>query len=107
MVFDELKQKLVTFQYSEKRADSGQYFEGVIESAQRQNLCDCLEEFLGKPVWPSNDDPPDHVEKAIKDFGGLWENQMLYFSGDSTRAVFAMLWPWSDGKHITVKVGLK
>ncbi|HNX80997.1 MAG TPA: hypothetical protein PKL77_02495 [Candidatus Omnitrophota bacterium] len=107
MVFDELKQKLATFSYSEKRADDAEYFEGVIDAAQRQNMCACLENFLGKPVWPSNGDLPEHIEEAIQDLGGVWENQMLYFGGDSPQAVFAMLWPWSDGKHITVKVGLK
>ena len=107
MVFDALRQKLTTFSYSEKRADSSRYFEGVIDGCQRQEVCACLEQFLGKPVWPSSVTLPEDVEKAIEDLGGVWENQTLYFSGDSSSAVFAMLWPWSDGKHITVKAGVK
>jgi len=43
----------------------------------------------------------------IEEFGGIRPGQTLYFWNEGKDAVFAMLWPWQDGYHTTVKIGRK
>jgi hypothetical protein len=45
------------------------------------------------------------VQQAIEDFGGIRDDQVLYFKKDNEYSFFAMLWPWTDEYHITVKIG--
>jgi len=46
----------------------------------------------------------DEIEKAIASFGGIRGDQTLYFISDADGIILAMLWPWGDGSHITLKL---
>jgi len=105
MRFDELKSEFKEIGFESLRADSDDYFEGVILKDELPKVTDRLGSALGLPVWPSKEKLLPRVQQAIKEFGGIMPGQTLYFQAQgSSGALFAMLWPWQDGIHTTLKI---
>ncbi|OGX16984.1 MAG: hypothetical protein A3K83_07010 [Omnitrophica WOR_2 bacterium RBG_13_44_8b] len=68
------------------------------------NLASRLESFFGPRIWPSDNKLPEEVEISIRECGGIMPDQALYFRKADKKCTFAMLWPWQNGQHITVKI---
>jgi len=107
MSFSELKEGLKDVLFDEARKDTDNYFEAVILSPQLKELTDRLKNFFGLPVYPSESKLSSQAEKAIEEFGGVMSGQTLYYWNKGNDVVFAMLWPWQDGEHITLKIAHK
>jgi hypothetical protein len=103
--FDELKKELKNIVFITVREDSDDYFEVVISKGEVAHLSLILGKFFGARVWPSEHKLSEEIENFIAEFGGIMPNQTLYFRKEDNETVFAMLWPWSDGNCITVKIG--
>jgi hypothetical protein len=71
------------------------------------NLVKVLEAFFGPPAIPGAQEVPAEAQKVANEFGGVWKGQTFYFQRKETRAMFAMLWPWADKAHVTLKLGHK
>ena len=107
MQFAELRKELNNIVFITVREESEDYFEAVISKGELAYFCLRLEKFFGPRVWPSKDKLSEEVEKFLDEFGGIMSNQTLYFRKQDNETAFAMLWPWSDGTRITVKIGRK
>jgi hypothetical protein len=105
MQFAEIRKELKKVPFVTVREESGDYFEAVVSRNELANLALKLEKFFGPRIWPSKNKLSDEVEMSIKEFGGIMDDQALYFSKQNNKIVFAMLWPWSNGTHITLKIG--
>ena len=104
MDFKKIRQVVKEVQLDTLRLDEEDNFEAVVLKEQVAKLTQRLESFFGKPVFPSNDKLPTQILQTIDAFGGIMPGQTLYYWGQGKDAIFAMLWSWSDGKHITVKI---
>lgn len=104
MDFIELVKDVRTVPFVTLRVDSEAFFEVVILNDFVGALCVKLEKFFGQPAIPSKNKLPDKAEKTIKLFGGINPGQTLYYWGEGDNAIFAMLWPWQDKKHTTLKI---
>lgn len=104
MQFSEIKKDLKDVVFEAVRADKDDYFEAVIVEGELAKLTAALEKLFGSPVWPSKDQLSPKAQDAVKDFGGVRAGQTLYFCNDVEDVVFAMLWPWQDGWHTTMKM---
>lgn len=107
MQFSDLIKEIKAGSFTEMRKDSDRYFEAVVTKQELPNLTKRLERFFGVPTWPSKNKISSQAQGIIKDFGGIMPNQTLYFWCEGKDTAFAMLWPWSDGENITVKIALK
>ena len=105
MQFDKLRDEIKNIMYKDVRADSKDYFEAVILSEEGKDLAKKLEKIFGLPYLPWQYIYSDQVKNAIKDFGSIMAGQTLYFCNKDNDTAFAMLWPWRDGRHTTVKIG--
>jgi hypothetical protein len=105
--FKTLKADLKGLNFEKLRADEEDYFEAVIVKPLVSSLTEKLDKNFGPAIWPSAGEIPEEAQKAIEDFGGVMPGQTLYFVKQGNTAVFAMLWPWQDGVHITLKSGVK
>lgn len=104
MQFDEIRKEVKSGDFIILRQDVDNYFEGVVIRDELEKLKARLEKFLGLPAYPPNDRLPPQIENTIKKFGGITSGQTLYFRNEGKETIFAMLWPWQDGYHTTVKI---
>jgi hypothetical protein len=107
MVFIQLKIALKNFGLDTLRTESDYYMEAVIKKDKLTELHSKLFEYLGSIAWPSDKPIPSHIQKIADNYGGVRDGQTLYYSQEEKEVVFALLWPWSDGEHITIKTGKK
>ena len=107
MTFDELKSQIKTCVFDEIRADNNNFFEAVIRKNGLETLTAKLVSIFGPLAWPSENMLSNEMNNIIQNFGGIMPGQSFYFTHIDNFPVFAMLWPWGDKEHITVKVGRK
>ncbi|MDD5668792.1 MAG: hypothetical protein PHE58_02000 [Candidatus Omnitrophica bacterium] len=105
MDFKELKNKVKQGTTDTLRTDEETYFEAVFENKYLEQVSSVLNLMLGLPAWPSTTKLSRETNEAIKNFGGLRDNQTLYLLRESSYSYFAMFWPWQDGAHTTLKMG--
>ena len=101
--FAGLKTKASAIGFSENRQDAADYFEAVFLSANLAAFTGVFEGVFGKALYPSDAPLPAAVKKAIDSRGGIMGKQTLYACIEGNELLYAMLWPWSDGAHITLK----
>lgn len=104
MEFKEIRRGLEGVVFDTLRADNENFFEAVILTNELAKVNTSLEGVFGPPAWPSKNQLPPQVSEVTKDFGGVRAGQTLYFWSDKKDTVFAMLWPWQDGYHVTIKI---
>jgi hypothetical protein len=107
MGFHELKTELSKFVFEETRTDSGEYFEAVITKNELTKLTPVLVQFLGQPVSSLVEALLPQEQAMVKELGGIMSGQTLYWFRDAKEVYFAMLWPWSGGSLITIRIGKK
>lgn len=87
----------------EIRDSSNDYLELVFFAANLPQWEQALTQHLGAPAKPPGTAPSADDKSITKNYGGVQKNQTL-FRGPATMPYIAMLWPWQDGEHITLKV---
>jgi len=98
--FEKLKTAVKEIGFETERAEERHYFEGVLASSRLQDLSARLELLLGQ----AQKEPSAAAKEAVSGFGGINKGQTLYYYGEGPNFIFAMLWPWQDGEHITLKM---
>ncbi|MFH1355156.1 MAG: hypothetical protein ABIH19_03300 [Candidatus Omnitrophota bacterium] len=104
MQFNKMIKELKEINFEEIRKEEGNYFEGVVLNSGLPRLIIALEKFFGLPAYPSEKELSPEAEAIVDNFGGVRSNQTLYFVNEDGKITFAMLWPWSDEEHITIKI---
>lgn len=104
MEFNEVKLEVKDLEFESLRTDCDNYFEAVLIKQELDKLNARLQKLFGAPAWPSKNRLSYQMEEAVKGFGGIMSGQTLYFKNQGQDSIFAMLWPWQDGEHITVKI---
>jgi len=107
MPFIEIVKEIKTAVFDTIRADSEDYFEGVILKENLGELINRLNGIFGAALWPSKNDLSKEIKGIIEDFGGIMPGQTLYLLRQDNLSIFVMFWPWSDGQHVTIKCGQK
>lgn len=103
-IFEELKQGVKKHTLYEQRALDRDYVEVVFFSKDQELWDDLLTNLFGNPLKPAGTSPSKEARAFAQVYGGIFENQTLYYL-HSGRPVIAMLWPWQDGVHVTLKAG--
>ncbi|OGX28526.1 MAG: hypothetical protein A2879_03635 [Omnitrophica WOR_2 bacterium RIFCSPHIGHO2_01_FULL_49_10] len=107
MKFEEIMDRIKGIEFDAIRVKSQYYFEAIILRDKLPVLAERLEKLFGKQLCPPEKKLPPDAEKVAGAFGGVMGDQTLYFLKENEYSYFAMLWPWSDDCHITVKLGRK
>jgi len=104
MDFGAVRKGMKLFSFETLRTDCDNLFEGVILQQELDKLNLQLKSLLGEPVYPSKNRLAHKVRTTVDGFGGIMPGQMLYYKDSGKDSIFAMLWPWKDGQHTTVKI---
>ncbi|MFH1414017.1 MAG: hypothetical protein ABIG56_04145 [Candidatus Omnitrophota bacterium] len=105
MQFNKMIKEIKAINFEEIRNEAENYFEGVVLHSELPELIIALEKFFGLPAYPSEKVLAPEAEAIVDNFGGVRSNQTLYFMNKEGEKMFAMLWPWSDEEHTTIKIG--
>ncbi|MBF0384987.1 MAG: hypothetical protein HQL27_03860 [Candidatus Omnitrophica bacterium] len=104
MTLAEIKNSFGGLDVFEQRADTEDYKEIVFFAKDLDKWNNVLSKFFGSAVKPPKAKPEkDHIELA-RNFGGVRENQVLFKKDLPGQKLIALLWPWSDGERITLKL---
>ncbi len=106
MTFPELLQAVKEAKLNEIRFDLPDYLEIVTNSQNLEALAVLLNSFFGKPfVVKTQDMMSQKVMDFMENFGGIRAGQQLYFLQGKGVVFYTMIWPWGDGKSVTLKIG--
>jgi hypothetical protein len=107
ILFTDIKNQIKTVGFETLRTESDAYFEVVFLKAKMGEYTAALNGVFGKIFWPSDSPIAADVKAAIAQYGGVMTGQTLYAMQEGSHIIFAMLWPWGDREHITLKMGEK
>ncbi len=89
--------------YEERRIDE-KYGEFVFYARELTVWDAAISESLGPAVKPAGSAPSRDHTKLAQSFGGIRKDQTLFFKKFDDCSIMAMLWPWQDSEHITLKL---
>jgi hypothetical protein len=102
--FNKELEKIKNLDFQEVRADSNGYFEAVLLKNKLVDLTKNLENIFGALNRPSEKELPGQIQELVTKYGGIRGGQSLYFLQEKEYYACAMLWPWQDEEHITLKI---
>ena len=105
MTLKEFTQRIAWLNVYQAREVSDDYHEQVIFNADIKQWSAVLEEVLGPPAKPAGVAPSGTDLVLCQIYGSIMKNQTLYRKAFGDGTILAMLCPWQDGTHITLKVG--
>lgn len=104
MQFAELIKELKGINFDTVRNGSDACFEAVFLNNESANLIAVLEKFFGPSAYPSKDALAGEITEIVNEYGGIMSGQTLYFLKQEDGIALAMLWPWRDARHTTLKI---
>lgn len=104
MEFVEVKDEVKKIQFDTLRMDCDNLLEAVVAKEELNTLVGSLEKFFGRPAWPSKNRMSLQMRKTLDSYGGIMAGQTLYYWAKGPEILLAMLWPWQDGAHTTLKL---
>lgn len=84
--------------------DRGEYGELVFFSEDLADWEAMLEKHFGSPVKKPDQPVTDELMQLTEAFGELFDHQTLYLKQEPRTTILAMLWPWRDMSHTTLKL---
>lgn len=90
----------------EKRSVEDKYVEVVILNKQIGKWNEMALEIFGPALKPAGVKPTRDVFRLTKQYGGIRDDQALFKKELDGNVVLAMFWPWQDGIHTTLKMGV-
>lgn len=104
MTFQELLGEAKKLDCLEARAQLENYFEIVVAKDALAPAEGLLGAYFGEPLKPKGVLPTAEMSVRVRAYGGVQENQTMYFREGGSGGEFAFLWPWGNGLSITVKI---
>jgi hypothetical protein len=102
--FGNIKSAVKECEIDSLRIDGEAHFEAVVFNREMDKLLPRLENLLGSAVFPSEHNLSGHISQHIDAYGGIMPGQTLFYANVKSDVIFAMLWPWTDGQHTTIKI---
>lgn len=105
-MLEEIVRECAKFDIYEKRAITDKYYELVFHNKDKDELEKTLTGILGAAVKGPKAKPAKQDSLITKNYGGIHNDQTLFKKEFEGGTVIAMLWPWQDGAHITLKAAI-
>ena len=106
MTINEIVEKFGTLKIDEKRNVTDQIGEFVIFSEDVDQWYNLLSEMFGPAVKAEGEKPSQEDLALTKKYGSIYSSQTLFKKDFDDYAVIAMLWPWGDREHTTLKIAI-
>jgi hypothetical protein len=105
MTIKEIVETCGIWKSHEVRALRDDYCELVLSDGE-DGWIGTLIDILGSPVKTPGREPSEEHLRLAENFGGIRINQTLWRKRSDDSTIIAMLWPWQDQTHTTVKLAV-
>jgi hypothetical protein len=102
-MFLEVVQLIKNNPLEETRVFRQNYFECVVSLDHLNLTLKVLTDFFGPPIKDADAKPTDESNRFSALDGGVRQGQTLYLKLSEDTFFCALIWPWSDGIHTTIK----
>ena len=103
MNYNEFLERIKELEFKELREDQPEYMEVVVATNHLDRLSSILESYYGAVYASPEEQPSKQAQKYADSSGGIRKGQPLYYLKSGKTFHCALLWPWGDGKSITIK----
>lgn len=104
MTFEELVSQIKDLKIEEMRENQEDYLEVVVTEENLNSATTCLKTYFGEPFKPQGEAPSEEANRFSGAYGGVQRGQTLYLHNKDKGPELALLWPWSSGTPITIKI---
>lgn len=104
MNYDFFLEELKKIPCLELRSDEPDFFELVVKVNDIPKVNTILETFFGKAIKPSGEKATADAKKKAEAYGGIRDDQTLYYLESEELYYYSLIWPWANGQSATVKV---
>ncbi len=104
MNYDLFLEELKKAPCQELRSTDPEYFELVVKTSDLARVNTILETFFGKAIKPSGAKASAEAKKKAEAYGGIRDDQTLYYLEAEELYYYSLIWPWANGQSVTVKV---
>jgi len=104
MTIDEILKQCDQLKTEEKRVSSNVYDERVIYVDEIDQWSQVLAESLGPAVKPAGQKTTPQDFALTVNYGGIFDDQTLFYKKFEEKSILAMFWPWKNKIHVTLKV---
>ncbi|MFA5059303.1 MAG: hypothetical protein WC676_01570 [Candidatus Omnitrophota bacterium] len=102
----EIFQKFQSLKCDQQRAMEDDYVEVVFDVKDQQAWHKVLTDVFGPVAKPEGKAPTREDSSLTEEFGGVFDNQVLFRKDFNGTKVIAMLWPWGNRQQITLKMAV-
>jgi hypothetical protein len=95
-----------TLKIYDERYIEDDYVEIVFYSKEIEEWHKILIDIFGPPIKPAGIKSTEEHLRLTEEYGGIYTNQTLYKKEFGEYTLIAMLWPWQDDVHTTLKMVL-
>ena len=100
----EILKKCDQLKVEEKRVSSSGYNEQVIFSDEIDQWNKVLAGVLGPAVKPAGQKTTPQYFALTVNYGGIFDDQTLFYKKFEEQSILAMLLPWKNKIHVTLKI---
>ena len=104
MTIDEIFKLCSHLKIEEKRVSSNDYDERVIFVDEIDQWSAILTDALGPAVKPAGQKTTQQDFALTIHHGGIFDDQILFYKKFEKKSILAMLWPWKNKIHVTLKI---
>lgn len=105
-VLKEISEKCSALDIYEKRGANDKYCELVVNNKEINECEKIFTDILGPAAKGPKIKPTKEDARLTREYGGIQPNQTLFKKEFAGLIVIAMLWPWQDNAHTTLKIAL-
>ncbi len=104
LTLDDLMRRARQIRHETTRRESEDYLEMVMFRDSWDDLSKLFGAYFGAPLKGAGQEAGDEASRVSDPHGGISREQVLYHAAHEEAEQVAMIWPWSDGKRMTVKI---
>lgn len=105
-MLDRIEKKLNELTVSKQRKRTDTYSELVFFNKDLKKWDRTLSGILGPPMKSKWKKPDENLSLITRNFGGIRVGQTLYYKEFEDCKIIAMIWPWKDKTHTTLKLSM-
>lgn len=101
---EDIMRRAKKISHEQTRRESEDYLEMVMYRQSLQEVEQLFQDYFGQALKNAGQEAHERAVEVTNRYGGISQDQTLYYTSRENMNQMAMVWPWADGKRVTVKI---